>query len=119
MEAAKKDYDTLKIYVTHKVPKQHVHDAIDNISTQYSPWIYPFSVKEGAFAFNMKYDREEDAEGTFGGTIGVNMFRIQHGLGLMALGHPERLHNIIKGEQDAIDADILMQYVVFGKVIYG
>lgn len=113
------DTQNFKISVDFKIPKQHIRDQFDNLTREYSPWLKPFSLPEGSYAFTAKFDRPEDDEGTYRGVQSVNYLRIKWGLQLMAAGSPDRFQNIVKGDCDAIDADIFMQYVIFGKVIYG
>ena len=52
---------------------------------------------------------------------GKTIFREDLVLGLtrMRVEYPERLRSILQGQYDAEDADVFMQLVVFGEVIYG
>lgn len=51
--------------------------------------------------------------------VKVNRERIEKGLALFIKKEFKRWERVQEGQYDAEDADIFLQYVVFGKVIYG
>lgn len=49
----------------------------------------------------------------------LDLKAIKKGLDLMLQNHPEEFSRIISDTSDAGDADIFLQYCVWGKVVYG
>lgn len=108
--------------ITHSVPRKRVQDVILSLTTTYSPWIAEVSWAKNTrdkFHLICKYDGEQDEEGTYKRTKQIVQATVERGLKAMAVSCGDRFSNIVKEEYDAIDADILMQYIVFGKIVYG
>jgi len=57
---------------------------------------------------------------TYEGTIHpLNRDNIENGIMLMAMNSPRHFNDLVSETGDAITADVLLQYSLFGKVIYG
>lgn len=57
---------------------------------------------------------------TYEGTIHpLNRMNIENGIMLMAMNSPRHFNDLVDEGGDAITADVLLQYSLFGKVIYG
>jgi hypothetical protein len=108
--------------VKHEVTRKRVEEVILSLVTAYSPWVAEVSwekMTKETFHLVAKYTREEDEEGVFKGRKIIMKPTIERGLVAMATIEPERFGNIINDRYDAIDADIFLQCIIFGKTIYG
>lgn len=69
--------------------------------------------------FKLSYDLEEGKEGDSKGRCLINLTKVRQGLRSMALNDPKHFADLISENADATTADVFMQHIVFGKVIYG
>lgn len=94
------------------VKDEYVYNQIENLTTTYSPWIFEYEKKGEAFVF--RYEDENNKQRT---KVVVKKHLVK-GLSVMAKEAPSRLGNVVTGDSDAIDADVFVQCVIFGKLVY-
>ena len=85
----------------------------NEIQKQWNPSNYANQIIENKWEIEV-FDREEP-ENKLGA---INIKNIQRGLNLLSK-YPYTLGNILTGDYDGNDADVFMQLVVMGEVIYG
>ena len=72
------------------------------------------------YKLKAKFDREQDEESTFKGRKTITKASIQKGLSVMARDYPRHFSDALdEARNDAITADVFIQCVIFGKVIFG
>lgn len=71
------------------------------------------------FAFEIEYDDPEGEEGAFTATKVITQVEIVAGLEKMAKESTGAFSNILNETDDAEDADVFLQYVVLGEIVYG
>lgn len=69
--------------------------------------------------WRFRYDREEDNEGDMKGRAVVRRADVARGLEKMAMGSPYLFGQMLNGNDDMESCDSLLQYIIFGKEIYG
>lgn len=76
-------------------------------------------VFSGNFRFKIRFDRACDAEGEGKGRVELTRARVKKGLEAMAKANPYQFGNVIGEDHDAITADSLLQFCIFGEEVYG
>lgn len=106
--------------VTFEITDKRVTDLIHGHGGSYSPWLHEFSGKwnspKGALA---KYDLEAGEEGNGKGKMRIGRKAIERGLALMAVDLPNHWEQFMSENDDDITFDSIMQYCIFGKLVYG
>lgn len=74
--------------------------------------------KDGGKA-RIRYDLESENEGVGGGTMTFGKAEIISGLATMAATAPKHFADLANENDDAITHDVLLQCIVFGKIVYG
>lgn len=98
---------------------QNLFDSV--LGGAYSGWIKTFAAdqdKKGNWRGKVQFDREQDQEGTFKGRFAITNDTVKAGLEAMAREFPSRFGNLLAGDIDAVDADVFMQSLVFGREVY-
>lgn len=98
------------------------HDLIspDRKTLTDSIWYADHKLYDGEFVIRLAYDDpEKDDEGAGSGRKNINQFDVERGLNIMADKCPHQF-GLLRGEDgDAITADVFLQCVLFGDVVYG
>lgn len=71
------------------------------------------------FEFGIKFDRPEDEEGAGKGKMIITPGMVSAGLTQATKQCPKIWGRFISEDYDALDADAIVQCIVFGEVIYG
>jgi hypothetical protein len=102
------------------IKDKRVTDLLHGHGGRYSPWLHELSGKwTDPKGFRIHYDREHDAEGAGTGRGRIGRRKVMRGLTLMALGSPTQFCEFLTENDDDVTFDTALQYIVFGKLIYG
>lgn len=97
---------------------------VDLTSSDHEPkpglvfWGTP-AVFVGNYAIAAQYDRPSDPEGSAKGRFTITPEAVKKGLQILAEKAPGTFHNLMVEDADALDADVFVQYIIFGDIIYG
>lgn len=106
--------------ITLSVNDKRVTDLLHGHGGGSSPWLHELAGKwTDGRGFRVKFDREEDDEGDGKGRMRVGRRKVQRGLSLMAQKSPYQWGQFMDENDDEITFDTALQYIVFGKLIYG
>lgn len=98
---------------------QNLFDIV--LGGPYSGWIKTFDAGQddkGNWEGSIQFDREKDQEATFKGRKRITNTVVRKALEAMAKEFPSRFGNLLNGDTDAVDADVFMQSLVFGREVY-
>ena len=84
-----------------------------------NPWYADPTLFENDFSFEVRYDDPTKPEGNGEGVAAIHNADIITGLTLMARNSPSHFGDLLSENDDATTADVFLQYVVLGDVIYG
>jgi hypothetical protein len=98
-----------------------LHDAKPTLPIDINPdgiWYSLDSYFEGDFAFEVEFDDPDSDDGSSATKI-IRPADLTPALTLMASKSPRHFADIIQDNHDAITADVFMQYLVLGEIVYG
>ena len=105
--------------ITLIVDDKRVSDLIHGHQGGYSPWLHELSGKWNTpHGATVKYDLEEEDEGNANGEMTFGRPDVERGLALMALDLPNHWEQFMTENDDDITFDSIMQYIIFGKLVY-
>lgn len=98
--------------VSINVKNEHVLNQIENLTINYSPWVFEYERITDGWRFKF-----EKANGKTATKI-LNMKSLERGMAKLAEESPSRFGNVVTGDSDALDADAFIQCAIFGKLVY-
>lgn len=105
--------------ITLEIKEQRITDLLHGHCGSYSPWLHSASGKwNSTKGFKVKFDREEDEEGSGNGFKTITAKDVAKGLSLMAVDLPNHWEQFMTEDDDDITFDSIMQYIIFGKLVY-
>lgn len=106
--------------VTFHIPDEAVTRLLHAHGGRYSQWLHELRGDwKGKRGFYVRFDREEDPEGAGTGVARVGRRKVMRGLALMATGAPGLFGQWLEENDDDVCFDVALQYILFGKEIYG
>jgi hypothetical protein len=83
------------------------------------PWYASSIVFDGPFTFEVGFDDPDQDEGNGNGFRTIGKADLVAGLHVMATKHPRHFADLMSEDGDAITADVFLQCIVLGDVVYG
>jgi hypothetical protein len=110
------------MFIQVEIKDEVIQNLFDNVvGGPYSGWIKTFEAdqdKKGNWVGSIQFDREQDQEATFKGRFKITNEAVQKGLEAIAKESPIVFGNLLANDTDAVDADVFMQFLVFGREVY-
>lgn len=105
--------------ITLEIPEKRITDLLHGHCGSYSPWLHSASGKwNSSKGFKVKYDLEAGEEGDGKGFMTITAPKVAKGLSLMATDLPNHWEQFMTEDDDDITFDSVMQYIIFGKLVY-
>jgi hypothetical protein len=83
------------------------------------PWYGCPAVFEKTYEIELGYDDPSGYEGNGRGRKVITDADVRHGLEIMSRDYPDRFADVMADRGDADTADVFLQCVLFGRVVYG
>lgn len=105
--------------ITLEISAKRITDLLHGHGGSYSPWLHEASGKwNSPKGFKVKYDLEAGEEGDGKGRKIIRPSHVAKGLSLMATDLPNHWEQFMTEDDDDITFDSVMQYIIFGKLVY-
>lgn len=105
--------------ITLNITDTRITDLLHGHGGGSSPWLHELT---GAWnkkrGFRVKYDREQDEEGSNKGRKLIGKRAVARGLAIMAAQEPYRFSQFLEENDDEICFDTALQCIIFGKCVY-
>lgn len=105
--------------ITIQITDKRITDLLHGHGGSYSQWLHELSGSWNKPAgAKVKFDREQDEEGSGKGHKVIRAAAVKRGLAIMAQSEPYQFSQFLEENDDDITFDTALQCIIFGKTIY-